>query len=60
MEFPADPITGLREGAVSLHECFLSYIAAGFTETQAMYLVGVVLATALNQGTGPAPERGNL
>lgn len=38
-EFP----TQLREGAIQTHEVFLEYVRAGFTEQQALYLVGCLL-----------------
>lgn len=37
---PNDPITDLAAMAVQLHELYESYLAAGFTEHQALYLVG--------------------
>lgn len=38
-----EQLTALVEAAVSMHEMFLSLTAAGFTEAQALYLVGQVL-----------------
>lgn len=49
---PTDPITKLAEGAVALHELKVEYMKAGFTEPQALYLVGVVLAAALRKEPG--------
>lgn len=40
---PSDPFTGLDMGSVYLHETFASYVAAGFTEPQALYLVAAQL-----------------
>jgi hypothetical protein len=40
---PQDPLTVMAEGAAQTHEIFLSYLAAGFTAEQALYLVGQVL-----------------
>jgi hypothetical protein len=40
---PPDPITALTEAAASLHEMFLAYVKAGFTEQQALYLAGQIL-----------------
>lgn len=34
----------MADGAVGIHELFLSFVKAGFTEHQALYLVGQVLA----------------
>lgn len=44
MTTPVEPMTELLESAVSLHELYLSYVEAGFTEQQALYLIGQVLA----------------
>ena len=37
---PADPSTPLGQLAATLHELYLEFVAAGFTESQALYLVG--------------------
>jgi hypothetical protein len=40
-DMPKDPIVGLSEAAVQMHELFVSFSAPGrFTEQQALYLVG--------------------
>lgn len=39
-----DPITPLMESAAQIHELYESLVAAGFTEAQALYLTGVILA----------------
>ena len=49
---PADPLGPLAANAVQLHEVMTSYVAAGFTVEQAVYLTGVVLATILRQSPG--------
>lgn len=41
---PADPISDLRAGAAQLHELFMSFVESGFSEGQALYLVGVLIA----------------
>lgn len=41
---PQDPISALAEMAASVHETFLAYIKAGFTEDQALYLVGQIIS----------------
>lgn len=41
-EMPANPLTALSEAAVQLHELFRSYLDAGFTEQQALYLAACV------------------
>lgn len=37
---PANPISALMEAAISLHELYSSLKEAGFTEAQALNLVG--------------------
>lgn len=39
-DLPNDPVSALAEGAAQLHEFFLALESAGFTESQALYLVG--------------------
>lgn len=46
-----DPITQLAEGAASAHELFLAYVAAGFTENQALYLVAQMVTVAMRGPT---------
>jgi hypothetical protein len=46
---PEDPMTAMAEMAVSLHEIFLAYVAAGFTQSQALYLVGQMVREATAQ-----------
>ena len=41
---PADPITTMLEAALSVHELFLAYQQAGFTEQQAFDLVRTTVA----------------
>lgn len=36
---PADPRTPLVVAAIGLHEVFTSYLAAGFTENQALTII---------------------
>lgn len=45
---PADPVTDLAAGAAQLHEAYESFVAAGFTEAQAMQRVCAILTN----GTG--------
>lgn len=42
-DMPADPLTDLAAGAAQLHEAYESFIAAGFTERQAMQMVCAIL-----------------
>jgi hypothetical protein len=37
---PDDPIKGAAEAAVMFHEMYVNFTRAGFTENQALYLVG--------------------
>lgn len=43
---PADPISELLSMTAQLHELYLSYIQGGFTESQALYLIGQQVAAA--------------
>lgn len=43
-EKPTDPMTVLGEGSAAIHEIFLELLSAGFTEWQALRLIGVMLA----------------
>lgn len=38
-----DPISLLMEAAIQLHELYLSFVGAGFTESQALTLVAQTL-----------------
>ena len=42
-KMPADPMTPAVEAASGMHEMYLSYVAAGFTAQQALYLTGQML-----------------
>jgi hypothetical protein len=50
MPDPQDPLTELAAGAAQLHEVFLSYVGAGFSEAQAMQIVIAVLAAGMESG----------
>jgi hypothetical protein len=41
---PQDPFNSLAAGAAQVHEAYLTFLAAGFTEGQALYLAACVLA----------------
>ena len=43
------PMT-LEESAIGLHEYYLSLINAGFTDDQAMYLIGEIVASSVGDG----------
>jgi hypothetical protein len=47
MPDPTDPITELAAGAAQLHEVYLAYLEAGFTDTQAFELVKALLVHSL-------------
>jgi hypothetical protein len=47
MPEPDDPITQLAAAAVGMHELFISFVAAGFSESQALYLVGQALTASI-------------
>jgi hypothetical protein len=53
---PQDPITALVQAAASVHEMFLAYLAAGFTEQQALYLIAQVLAAGATAQQGEQPQ----
>lgn len=44
---PADPLSELAGVAVQLHEVYLTYTRAGFTEQQALYLVGKMVTASM-------------
>lgn len=46
-----EPLTALGEGAAQMHEMFLAYVQVGFTEQQALYLVGQALKAMLSPPT---------
>ncbi len=52
MPEPEDPITQLAQAAASLHELFTSYVSAGFTKSQALYLVGQIVGGASRGAAG--------
>jgi hypothetical protein len=44
-------MTALGEGAAQMHEMFLAYVESGFTEQQALYLVGCAIKAMLSPPT---------
>jgi hypothetical protein len=52
MPDPEDPITALAQSAVGAHEMFIAFVGAGFTDSQALYLVGQVMVSAMHNPTG--------
>ncbi|MFI7890861.1 hypothetical protein ACIFUY_06310 [Streptomyces sp. CACIS-1.16CA] len=51
MPEPTDPMTELAAAAVQLHEMHQAYVAAGFTEQQALELVKAVIVANVGGGT---------
>lgn len=47
-----DPLSALMIAATGMHEFFRSYVEAGFTENQALYLVGQMLTASLRGPQG--------
>ena len=47
---PVDPITVMASAAAEMHEMFLSYIKAGFSRKEALYLVGQYMTAAIAAG----------
>lgn len=41
---PPDPFTMMADAAVALHTLFVSYIAAGFSQDQALKLIAYTMA----------------
>lgn len=52
MTTPADPFTELGAAAVNLHELYVTFIAAGFTEEQSFALVHDAFMTILMKAAG--------
>lgn len=42
-DMPENPFSQLAQAAMSLHELFTSYLDAGFSERQALYLVACLM-----------------
>src|SRR5690606_5978938 len=58
MREPDDPITQLAAAAAHLHELYSALAHAGFTEQQALYLVGqLVISAAARETTYPSNNR---
>ncbi|MFE2326103.1 hypothetical protein ACFXD5_19610 [Streptomyces sp. NPDC059385] len=43
MNQPADPITAMASAAIQIHEMYEAFVAAGFTEQQALELTKTAL-----------------
>ena len=46
MSQPPDPVSPLAAGMAQAHEIYLTLIGSGFTESQALYLLGQILAAS--------------
>lgn len=49
----ADPIAQMAQGAQAFRNLFNSYVLTGFTEAQAIYLVGVMLNAMVKSAISP-------
>lgn len=47
---PVEPSAVIRQAAKALHEMFVALTYEGFTETQAMHIIGVTLAAQTKSG----------
>jgi hypothetical protein len=48
-KIPSDPVSALLAAATTAHELFATFVTSGFTEQQALYLVGQILAASQRQ-----------
>lgn len=44
-DMPDDPFSGLADMSASIHEWFITLMKGGFTERQALYLIGSIIGT---------------
>lgn len=51
---PPDPVTPVQGSAASIHELFESWVTAGFTRNEALWLTGLILVNGA-RGTMPEP-----
>lgn len=51
-ERQTEPMTPMAEATAHLHEMFVTLVAGGFTEAQALHMLGVMLATNGQQQQG--------
>jgi hypothetical protein len=59
LDSPLDPITALASGAIAMRETFLSYLAAGFTEEQGLYLIGQLMRIAFEAAAADLRDNGS-
>ena len=50
-----EPFSRLDTAMITLHETFTGFMAAGFTEDQAMFLTGVVLTESMRGAPNALP-----
>jgi hypothetical protein len=50
-KIPPDPMTVFAQAAVQLHEAYLAYTKAGFTDAQALTLTQAILTALIHTGT---------
>jgi hypothetical protein len=50
-----EPFTAVQEAAVQLHELFRTFRTSGFSERQALDLVGKMMTAAAQQGAEAPP-----
>lgn len=50
---PVEPSAVVRQAAKAMHEVFVALINEGFTETQAMHIIGVMLHAQIQSGGAP-------
>lgn len=53
---PVEPSADMRQAALELRGMFLAYVGSGFTEKQALSLLGVMLANAANNAFNETSE----
>lgn len=52
---PSDPMTQLGTNAAQIHELYLAFVGAGFTDGQSITLVSAILSAGIhNQNGGTA------
>ena len=51
-ELPEDPMTELAAGAVQMHELFMAYVYAGFSEAQSMTIICTALTAHIRTQNG--------
>jgi len=47
---PVEPSAAVRQSAKAIHEVFIALANEGFTEAQALHIIGVMLAAQIQGG----------